>query len=256
MRIISWNVAGLRGAAKKGFKEWLDSCGADLVLLQETKAYAEQLPADLRNPPGWGSRFVMGERKGYSGVGAYWPEDRAPDELIEGLGEDRFDVEGRVLRVRFGDIWFYGNYFPNGGKGPERVRYKLDFYDRLLEQANGLRDAGAHVCIGGDWNTAHQEYDLSRPRENSNVSGFLPEEREWLDRFVADGWSDAYRVARPDEREVYSWWSWRSAARERNIGWRIDSFFVSPGLVERIEDCRIDAHVQGSDHAPIVIELG
>ncbi|MEE2829213.1 MAG: exodeoxyribonuclease III [Myxococcota bacterium] len=257
MKLISWNVNGIRAAAKKGFLEFLDTCGADLVFVQETKAQPDQLDDSLKHPPGWDSAFAVCERKGYSGTAVYWNTETVgePDEVQCGLGIERFDVEGRVIMARYGDLCVYGNYFPNGGKGVERVDYKLDFYDHMLRRMNALRREGRDVVVCGDYNTAHHEVDLARPKANSNTSGFLMEERAWLDRWVDDGWVDSFREIHPEARDVYSWWSFRSGSRERNVGWRIDYFLVDEAARGRIRAADIDMDQMGSDHAPVSLEL-
>lgn len=255
MKITSWNVNGIRAAAGKGFLSWLDKSDSDLVFLQETKAQPDQLPPELREPPGWQSAFHSGTRKGYSGVAVYWRAGKAPDEVRSGLGDARWDDEGRVIMARYGDLCVFGNYFPNGGQGPERVAYKLDFYDAMLREMNTLRAAGRRVAVGGDYNTAHTEIDIARPKENEDVSGFLPEERAWVSRYVAEGWVDAFRHLYPDARDRYSWWSWRMNSRARNIGWRIDYFMIGAEMVPSLRESQIFDAQEGSDHAPITLEL-
>lgn len=257
MKMVSWNINGIRAAWKKGLPEYLESSGADLVFLQETKAHPEQLEQEMRCPPGWGSAFEVGDRKGYSGVAAYWRLDTVgePDEVQRGLGVDRFDAEGRVVMVRYGDLCVFGNYFPNGGKGPERVDYKLDFYDVMLQRMNELRRLGRDVVVCGDYNTAHRPIDLARPEQNKNTSGFLAEERAWLDRWLADGWVDTFRHRYPDTPDVYSWWSYRLVARPRNVGWRIDYFLVDAAAADRIVSAEVITKQEGSDHCPVWLEL-
>lgn len=257
MRIASWNVNGLRAAWEKGLAQWLAGTRADLVLLQETRAHEEQLAEEMRSPAGWGSAFASGDRRGYSGVAAFWNRSRTgePDEVRIGLGVPRFDAEGRSVMVRFGDLCVFGCYFPNGGQGTERVDFKLDFYDVLLGRIGDLRREGFDVVVGGDFNTAHRPIDLARPGENRNTSGFMPEERAWLDRWFADGWVDSYRHLHPDERDVYTWWSVLTDARARNVGWRLDYLVVDRAASDRILRAEVDASVAGSDHAPVFLEL-
>jgi len=253
MNLLSWNVNGIRAAAKKGFLEFMATTDADVVFLQETKANRDQLPDELLNVPGWGVTFHSGVRKGYSGVAAYYRKE--PDEVVSGLGVDKFDDEGRAIMVRYGDLCIFGNYFPNGGKGPERVDYKLEFYDVLLQRMNALRKQGRQVVVCGDYNTAHYEVDLARPKANRKTSGFLQEERAWLDRYVDEGYVDTFRHLHPDAVDRYSWWSWRTNSRERNIGWRIDYFFVDESLRDRVAAAEIHDEQHGSDHAPITLTL-
>lgn len=255
MKIASWNVNGIRAAAGKGFLDWLAASDADLVFIQETKAHVEQLPAEVVRPPGWDSAFHSGERKGYSGVAVFWRADHRPDEVVAGLSDPRFDNEGRAIMARYGDLCVFGNYFPNGGQGPERVAYKLEFYETMLARMNSLRAAGRRVVVGGDYNTAHMEIDIARPKENQDVSGFLPEERAWVTRYVDEGWADAWRHLNPDARDRYTWWSWRMNSRARNIGWRIDYFMVGAEMRGEIRSAEIHEAQQGSDHAPITVEI-
>lgn len=255
MKMISWNVNGVRAAAKKGFLEWMESVDAELVFLQETKAIREQLPGEILKPPGgWtGCSFHWGEKKGYSGVAVYWKQE--PDEIYEGLDVHEFDREGRVVGVRYGDVVIYGNYFPNGGQGPERIDYKLRFYDAMLQRMKAHRQQGQRCIVTGDYNTAHEDIDLARPKQNSDVSGFLPEERAWIDRYVDEGWVDTFRLLHPDAKDRYSWWSWRSNARERNVGWRIDYWMVPAALADGVQAADIHEAVEGSDHAPVSLDV-
>ena len=171
LNVQSWNVNGLRAAARKGFLDWLESSGADVVLLQETKARAEQLDDELREPEGWHSYFVSAERPGYSGVAAYVREE--PDEVLRGIGPAKYDSEGRTVGVRYGSLWILGAYFPNGGNDHARVPYKLGFYRSMLTRMKKLRDAGHDVVVAGDYNTAHQPIDLARPKANEKTTGRL-----------------------------------------------------------------------------------
>ncbi len=257
MKLVSWNINGIRAAWRKGLPEYLRDSGADLFFVQESKVDPHQLEKEIKHPEGFGTSFVSGDRKGYSGVGVYWNEATVgePDEVVHGLGIERFDREGRVIMVRYGDLHVFGNYFPNGGQGPDRVAYKLDFYDHMLRRMNRLRREGADVVVCGDFNTAHRPFDLARPDEHANTSGFLPEERAWLERMLADGWVDTWRHVHPNTREVYSWWSYQTIARPKNIGWRIDYFVVDEAATDRIADASIEDQVEGSDHAPVTLEL-
>ena len=251
-RILSWNVNGIRAVYKKGFLEWFFKEKADIVCVQETKAWAEQLVDELRNPVGYSSYFAEAERKGYSGVALYTRLE--PREVRTGFGHKRFDDEGRTLAVDFGDFILYNVYFPNGKASKERLQYKMDFYEAFLSHMNELKRKGRKVVVCGDVNTAHHEIDLAHPKENEKTSGFLPEEREWIDRFLQCGFIDVFRMFN-DKPEQYTWWDMRTRARERNIGWRIDYFYVSENLQESVASARILADVQGSDHCPIDITL-
>lgn len=255
MKIISWNVNGLRSCAKKGFSEWLDTCGADIVGLQEVRALPKQLPPEVASPQGWNVHFSPAERLGYSGVGLY--SRQKPDELSIELGSPEHDVEGRLQLARFGSLVLANGYFPNGnGKNRDnsRIPFKLDFYARLFDLLEPLKNAGVPVLVMGDFNTAHKEIDLARPKANVKISGFRPEERAEIDRWVEAGWVDTFRHF-DDRAEQYSWWSNRAGARERNVGWRIDMVMASPGAMDFLKGAFIHQHVTGSDHCPIGVEV-
>lgn len=253
MRLICWNVNGIRAMYKKGLVDFLLQDGADIICLQETKASADQLPPELRELPGYHSYFVSPEdRKGYSGVCLY--SKLEPIKLFPGMGQRRFDSEGRTMVAHFNDFVLFNIYFPNGKASPERLRYKMEFYDEFLEVAKRTVESGKHVVVCGDVNTAHKEIDLARPKENAGTSGFLPQERQWIDRFLASGFVDTFRLFdRSPER--YTWWDMKTKARERNVGWRIDYFFVDQGLKDRCRDAFILPEVLGSDHCPVGLEL-
>jgi exodeoxyribonuclease-3 len=253
IKITTWNVNGVRAALGKGLKEWILTESPDVLCLQEIKARPEQLTDEQRDFPGYGVTWNPAQRPGYSGVATMYRQP--PAEVALGLGEDRFDVEGRVIRTRHPGFLLYNIYFPNGQRGHERVAYKLDFYARLLEICDQLHAAGENIIITGDFNTAHQPIDLARPEENHETSGFLPEEREWVSRFLEHGFVDAYRVLYP-ERVQYTWWTYRMAARQRNIGWRIDYFLVSAALMPQVREVVIHETVTGSDHCPVSLVLG
>ena len=242
--LVSWNVNGIRALEKKGFSTWLRGCGADIVMLQETKASPEQLPAALCRPEGFHTEWCAAEKKGYSGVATF---SRIPVVAARGLGDPRFDREGRVLISQFNGLTLFNTYFPSGSSGMERVAFKLDFYRRFLEVVSGYIARGERVIVAGDVNTAYAEIDLARPRENRQTSGFLPEERAALGEFFAAGLIDTFRHVRPTEAK-YSWWSQVTFARERNIGWRLDYILVSPNLRDRIVDADIHPEVRGCLH--------
>jgi exodeoxyribonuclease-3 len=253
MKIVSWNVNGIRAAERKGFLDWLARSDADIVLLQEIKANEEQLSDELRAPRGWFTAFHSAQKPGYSGVAAYCRE--TPDEVAAGLAESRFDDEGRVLSVRFGDLHVIGAYFPNGSRDCSRVPFKLDFYSSILAHANRLREQGLKVVICGDWNTAHEEIDLARPKDNHRTTGFLPEEREWVTKFLSHGWADAWRRRNPGVGERYSWWAPWQFARRKNIGWRIDFHVVDEAMLGGVADAGIHEDVLGSDHCPVSLHV-
>lgn len=254
LTVVSWNVNGLRAVAQKGFGAWLAGRPGHVVALQETRARPDQVPAELRAPPGWHVHLQPAERPGYSGVGLYaqWPWD----ELDVALGRDEFDCEGRLQLARFGRLWVVNGYFPNGnGKERDnaRVPYKLAFYRQLFAHLQPRVAAGEPIVVVGDFNTAPAEIDLARPKENRETSGFLPEERAEVARWLAAGWVDSFRHFHPERRDAYSWWSQRFGVRARNIGWRIDLALVSPGAVQHLRAAAIHAEVVGSDHCPISV---
>ncbi len=249
MKVTTWNVNGLRAVIGKGFRTWAQQDAADILCLQEIKARPEQVQDDLREIPGYRSYWNPAQRAGYSGVASYIRPDGVTVEY--GLGVEEFDVEGRVIRMRLADdLFLYNIYFPNGQRGHDRVDFKLDFYRALLDQCGELHAQGKKIIITGDFNTAHQEIDLANPRENSKTSGFLPEERAWIDTYLANGFTDVYRKLYPDRVE-YTWWTFITRARERNVGWRLDYYLVSDDFVPRVKDVKIQTDVYGSDHCPV-----
>ena len=252
MRLFSWNVNGIRAVAKKGFADWLSQEQPDILCLQETKAREEQVPDELLNDNGYFNYWHSAARAGYSGVATYSKSE--PLYVQKGLGIDRFDAEGRVLITEHEDFLLYNIYFPNGQKDQDRLDYKMDFYAELLDILNEQVASSINVIICGDWNTAHKEIDLANPKANANYSGFLPEERAWLDRYMANGYVDTFRLFHP-EPDRYTWWTYRYGARARNVGWRIDYFFANEGFTDRIVDAGIHPDVMGSDHCPVSLEI-
>ncbi len=255
MRIASWNVNGMRAVARKGFEEWLHASGADVVGVQETRCTPEQVPDPLRAPDGWHTHWVCAERKGYSGVGLF---SRHPIHEVEtSLGVGTMDREGRVQMARVGALTVVNCYFPNGsGKDRDngRVPFKLRFYRRLYRVLDEAKKAGAPIVVMGDFNTAPDENDLARPKQNVKTSGFLPEERKELARWLKNGWVDSFRHFQ-SETGHYTWWSQRFGVREKNIGWRIDLALASPGAARYLSGAAIHPEVMGSDHCPISVEL-
>ena len=252
MRIISWNVNGIRAAHKKGFLEWLDQESPDIMCVQETKASEDQLPDALKEIPGYTSYFISAEKKGYSGVAVF--TKAKPEQVTSSFPAESFSKEGRVLAVDYGEFVLLNVYFPNGKSSAERLQYKMDFYDDFLDYADGIKNSGKHVVICGDVNTAHKEIDLARPKANEGTSGFLPIERAWIDKLLEHGYVDTLRLFNqaPDQ---YTYWDMITRARDRNVGWRIDYFFVNEGFVPRLMTGFILADVMGSDHCPIGIEI-
>jgi len=251
-RLLSWNVNGIRAVEKKGFLNWLQETAPDILCLQETKAIPDQLGSALLYPAGYHAYWDFGERKGYSGVSIFSRE--APSKVTRGFGAERFDVEGRVLVARYPGFLLFNVYFPNGQRGDARLSYKLEFYDAFLDHIVALKNQGEKLVICGDYNTAHTALDLARPKENSKRSGFLPEERVWLDRLIASGFVDTFRMFH-SEGGHYTFWDAKSRARERDVGWRVDYFFVSENLRDSVVDAGILNEVMGSDHCPVSLTL-
>lgn len=245
--LVSWNVNGVRAVYRKGFLDWLEKEDADIVCLQETKAQEEQLPKKLVDPLDYSSYFCSAQRKGYSGVALY--TKKKPLSIQVGLGIPDFDSEGRVIIAEYEEFILYNTYFPNGNMSDERLDYKLRFYDAFLKHAEKSRKTKP-VIICGDVNTAHKDIDIARPRENENRSGFLPIERKWMDKLLEHGYIDTFRHLNPDS-VTYSWWDYKTRARERNVGWRLDYFYTSKELGKNIVDAQILTDVMGSDHCPI-----
>ncbi len=255
LRVTSWNVNGLRACASKGFAGWLHGCGAQIVALQEVRARREQLPEDLANDPRWWVAVTSAERPGYSGVALF--SRRPPDQVRAQLGDPAIDSEGRLQFAQFGGLLVVNGYFPNGNgydRDLSRIPYKLEFYRRLLAELEPLAQRGERILVVGDWNTAHREIDLARPKENQETSGFRPEERAALVEWFTAGWVDTFRHFHSDGGH-YTWWSQRRGVRERNIGWRIDHIIASPGVLPFLRDATIHTEVLGSDHCPISVDL-
>jgi exodeoxyribonuclease-3 len=237
---------------KKGFLEWLAREKPDILGVQETKAKPEQLDMFLMHPEGYDTYWNSAVRPGYSGVALFTKEK--PVSVTNGFGVKRFDEEGRVIAAEYPDFIFINIYFPNGKSGDERLKYKMDFYDETLRLVRKLKKKQKNIIVCGDYNTAHKEIDLARPKENENTSGFLPIERAWLDKWVADGQVDIFREFQKEPGH-YSWWDMKTGARDRNVGWRIDYHFVTEALVPRVKSATILRDVVGSDHAPVEIQL-
>jgi exodeoxyribonuclease-3 len=252
-KIATWNVNGLRAVLSKNGMDWLDGEPVDVLCMQEIKTRPEQIPEErLGCFHGYRAFWNPGDRPGYSGVATLCAQE--PENVQYGLGNSFFDSEGRVLITRHPGFLLFNIYFPNGQRDQERLTFKLDFYAYLLDLCDRLHASGENIVITGDFNTAHREIDLKNPKANAKTSGFLPEERAWLDRYLEHGFLDAFRVLYPD-RIQYTWWTYRMGARERNIGWRLDYYLVSPALMPKVRDVRILEHIHGSDHCPVVLEL-
>jgi exodeoxyribonuclease-3 len=257
MKILSWNVNGLRAFSKKTDVhawEWLVKQKADIFCLQETKSEIHQLPDAVRSLPGYFSYFNSSKtRKGYSGVAIYSKIE--PNKVEYGLGVEEMDQEGRLIVAYFDDFVLLNCYFPNGGGGEVRLAYKLEFYKHFLAYIKKLRKKGFHVIFCGDVNTAHTEVDLARPKENEKNTGFLPIERKWIDDVIDSDFVDVWREMHPHAKDVYTYWDMKTSARSRNVGWRIDYFFVDNDFLPHVKKTSIHDDILGSDHCPIQLDI-
>jgi len=252
MKLYSWNVNGLRAVAKKGFSDFLTTQHPDLLCLQEIKAQEDQLEKSITQIADYKLFIHSAERKGYSGTAVYYREE--PLSIKTGLSDDQFNHEGRTIIMEYPEFTLFNIYFPNGQKDETRLSFKMAFYDCLLKDVNALVAQGKKVIVCGDVNTAHQAIDLKNPKSNAKRSGFLPMEREWLDHFFSEGYTDTWRYLHPDTIQ-YSWWSYRFNSRKNNAGWRIDYFFMSNNALPLLKNATIHSDILGSDHCPISIEL-
>jgi exodeoxyribonuclease-3 len=252
IELLSWNVNGLRAVHKKGFLSWLEKTRPDILCIQETKASVDQLPEELKNVDGYNVYYTAAEKKGYSGVGLFTKLE--PASIKHGLDIRKYDIEGRFIIADYGAFVLFNVYFPNGKISRDRLRYKMAFYDEFLIHVDKLRREGKKLIICGDVNTAHKEIDLARPKENEKISGFLPEERVWIDKFLAHGFIDTFRVFNKEPGQ-YTWWDFKTRARERNVGWRIDYFYTSKNMRKNLEAAFILKDVMGSDHCPVGIHI-
>lgn len=257
MKIISYNVNGIRASYKKGAFQELLTLKADIIGIQETKSTPDQLPEELLRPKGYHAYFDSAkERKGYSGVAVYTRHE--PKKVEYGLGDDVYDTEGRCLTLHFDTFAFVTAYFPNGGRDEDHFQFKLAYYEKFLSHVKKLEKKYDHVIFCGDLNVAHNEIDLARPKENAHQIGFLPVERAWVDKVIGSGFIDTFRALHPTEVR-YSWWDQKTHSRERNVGWRIDYIFVSKSLGELLGAPRVKATILdtflGSDHSPAMLEL-
>jgi len=252
MRIYSWNVNGFRAVIKKGFWDWFKRANGQAICLQEIKANLDQIPKEDRSTPDYEQLWnPCNLKKGYSGVAVFC--STYPQSFEYELPEPHFQGEGRLIQMEFEQFYLFNVYFPNGQMSQERLQYKLDFYDFFLDHVQELRRKKP-IVVCGDFNTAHKEIDLKNPKANEDRSGFLPIERKWLDKFISHGYVDTFRIFN-DQPGYYTWWTYRFNARAKNAGWRIDYFFVSEELREKVKNSWIESEVMGSDHCPIGLEL-
>ena len=252
MRIISLNCNGIRSAHSKGLYSWLSRQRADVLCLQETKAQIDQLKPEIRQPKGWHTYFVDAEKKGYSGVAIFSKQE--PDRVVRGLEHELFDSEGRYVQLDFGDLSIASLYLPSGSSSEERQAIKFKFLDFYMPQLTKMREDGRKYILCGDWNIAHKQIDLKNWRSNQKNSGFLPQEREWMEQlFTQAGYVDAFRVVdqSPDQ---YTWWSNRGQAWANNVGWRIDYQVISEALEAKVKAAKIYKKKRFSDHAPLIVD--
>lgn len=251
-RIFSWNVNGIRSIWKKGFREWVQKESPDILCLQETKVQEEQLDEEIKKLDKYNGYFFSAARKGYSGLATY--SKLEPINIKKGIDNPYFDIEGRVLQTDYERFTLFNVYFPNAGRGDDRLKYKLDFYDTFFYYAERLRKRQKKIIVCGDFNTAHREIDLAKPQQWCRISGFLPVEREWLDQIINLGYVDIFREFNK-EAGWYTYWDPKLFAREKNLGWRIDYFFVSKEACGMVANAKIHKEVTGSDHCPVELEL-
>jgi len=253
MDIISWNVNGIRACSKKGFSEFLKQKQPDILCIQETKAHIDQVEPDLKNPPGYQSFWSLSEVNGYSGVATFSKEN--PSQVFYGMGIYKFDREGRFVITDYDDFVLFNIYFPNGSKDEIRHRFKQEFLKKLYYHLSRLVLKGRQIVVVGDYNVAYLDIDVFDPEALSQASGFLPEERKWFQSFLELGFVDVYRHFYPNQKDSYTWWSYRENARRNNRGWRIDHICVTKKLVPRLKKSRIFKNEMGSDHCPILLSF-
>ncbi|WP_333805272.1 exodeoxyribonuclease III [Sulfurospirillum sp.] len=252
MKLVSWNVNGIRAVASKNAFGWVDEFKPDILCLQEIKAEAHQIPESLFAHSFVCSHVNSATKKGYSGTMSFSTIDFEKTDTAYDIDHTH---EGRILEHHFGDVVLFNVYFPNGQQSEERLSHKMKFYSDFLAYTEALRAEGKGIIVCGDVNTAHRSIDLKNPKANEETSGFLPIERAWIDSLLEHGYIDTFRHIHGDVKDAYSWWSYRFSARERNVGWRIDYFFISKELEPRLKDAFILTHIEGSDHCPVGIEI-
>lgn len=255
-KLATWNVNGLRAVVKKDFLTWLKNSKCHIISLQETKLNESQLPEEIKDLKNYYTWYASAERKGYSGVALYSKKSIEKPEVEIGLGIKKFDQEGRTIIAHYSDFIFFSCYFPNGGRELDRVPYKLEYSDAVLKKALKLKkETGKPIIIAGDYNTAHKEIDLKNPKSNEKNTGFLPIERKWLDKLISKNFVDIFRHKNPDKEGEYTWWSYRFKCREKNIGWRLDYFFITDDIVDIVKKAWHGNDVLGSDHCPSYLTL-
>ncbi len=253
VKLVSWNVNGIRAAAKKDeFWDWFDNTDADIINFQEVRATHDDIPKKLTNVQGFESHFNEAEKKGYSGVGTF--SKITPLNVSRGLGIEELDSEGRVLKIEYEDFLLYNIYFPNSGMNAKRLDFKVDFCNALLDELKELKSQGKNLVITGDYNIAHHPIDVYNPKNCEGKSGYLPEERAWLDQLEEEGFVDTFRLFDESE-DNFTWWSYRTRARERNAGWRLDYFYVNEEIKDKVKSANILSDIYGSDHCPVTLEL-
>ncbi len=253
MRIISYNVNGIRAAIKKGFLDWMKTDPADVICVQETKASKDDVNCDAINALGYNDYWFSAQKKGYSGVAVF--TKIKPDNVIVGNGHSLSDDEGRVIQLDFGDTRLINAYFPSGTSGEHRQSFKYDWLDEFYIYLNKLKKKNPNIILCGDYNIAHKEIDIHDPKGNKNSTGFLPEERAWMDKFLTNGWIDVFREFHPEPHR-YSWWSQRfPSVRLNNKGWRIDYITTTREMQSRLKDAEILPDVKHSDHCPVYAEI-
>lgn len=252
MKLVSWNVNGIRACGKGGFHKWFENENADIVCLQEIKAHPDQLDEQTRQPKKYHAFWNPAQKPGYSGTAIF--SKKEPLDIQLGIGDPQFDNEGRVMIVKYPQFTLVNSYFPNSQRDHARLPYKLAFCKKFLGTVEALRKKGENVIMCADWNIAHTEIDLKNPKSNQKNAGFLPEERAWMSEFIKKGYVDVFRQFEPGGNH-YTWWSYRPGVRERNVGWRLDYFLANDGLKDRLKKSYHRNEVFGSDHCPVVMEL-
>ncbi len=251
-QILSYNVNGIRAAITKGFISWLKDCAPDIICLQETKVSPDQLDSDIFNQLGYYTYWFSAQKKGYSSVAVF--TKTKPDNIFYGLGIDKYDCEGRTIRLDFGDITLINSYFPSGTTGDVRQDFKMDYLSDFKKYIDMIKVERPKIIISGDFNICHKPIDINHPERHKNSSGFLPEERAWMDEFLGSGFVDSFREFNTDPNQ-YSWWSYRAGSRNKNLGWRIDYHLISQSLRSHLIGAEILSNVKHSDHCPVKIDL-